>query len=260
MPSPCSRAINRQRSQSVRRQPRYSEGAGAVVIEQGTNATVTDVDSAISAPERSRFRSRPAATARRTCCRFESRERSRQIRRVGSNVTFAGTTIGSFTAAAAERISSCTFQQQCDGGSNSGADSKLHLSEHRHRQSCGWCSHGSLSADRRRWRQQRQSRCHGHRQSCQRRSRDHQQQRRCNGQHHARREHHFGDNRETSSDVDAEHQVTVLPAALMPLVSRSTVARECSPSAPRRIRRPCRFRRQQCLRRDRASQRRRGGH
>ena len=76
----------------------YSEGAGAVVIEQGTNATVTDVDSAnLDTGTLTVSLAAGSDSAEDVLAIRNQGSGAGQISVSGSNVTFGGTTIGSFS-------------------------------------------------------------------------------------------------------------------------------------------------------------------
>ena len=154
----------------------YSEGAGALVIEQGGNATVSDVDStnfdtgtltvsfvagSDSAEDVLAIRNQGSGAG--------------QIGVSGSNVTYDGTAIGTFTGGSGGSQPRHHLQQQRHTRRDAGARAQHHLPEHRHERPHHRRAHGALRAHRRRWGQQRQPRCHRHGQ---------RGQRRAGGEHH----------------------------------------------------------------------------
>ena len=126
----------------------YAEGDGAVVIEQGGNATVSDVDSVdFNTGTLTVSFTAGSDSAEDVLAIRNQGTGAGQIGVSGSNVTYGGVTIGSFAGGSGGADLVVTFNASSTAGGGAGADPQHHLPGHRHQRADHRGAHGALRAD-----------------------------------------------------------------------------------------------------------------
>ena len=135
----------------------YNEGDGAVVLEQGGNATVADVDSAdFNTGTLTVSFTAGSDSAEDVLAIRNQGTGAGQIGVSGANVTYQGVTIGTFTGGSSGTNLVVTLNSQCDPDRRDGLGPEHHLSGHRYQCADHGGAHRALCLDRRRRRHERQ--------------------------------------------------------------------------------------------------------